>query len=390
MFSIHRLAILALLVGCGGELIAAEQPPDAARIDALIQTIAKVGPQGSGSAAARVARDELARHGLDILPQLFIAMDTRNVVAMNWYRTVYEEVVIREQASTSSSWPSKFLETYLNDAKRAGRARRLALSLIEKLDPTFRTGWLPTQLGDPEFGFEAVELTLAAGAAAQKAKNLEQAKAEFQKAFVHARDARQVSQAATKLRSLGEKPNVVAHLGLVVDWRKIAMFDAPDRSGFAQVFEPETKLDAMTAGHNPFASAEWIDAKCVDAMGQLDLNDAFGVSQEKVGYVVAEIDVPQGRAAEVRCGADDNCSVWINGQKVFAREQWLNGLRFDRFVAPVTLAAGRNVLLVKVCQGPHHRDPEVPNNWSLQLRLCDAGGKGIEFTPVAAPQAESK
>jgi hypothetical protein len=80
--------------------------------------------------------------------------------------------------------------------------------------------------------------------------------------------------------------------------------------------------------------------------------------------------------------ADDNCSVWLNGRKVFAREQWLNGTRFDRFITPVTLIAGRNTLLVKVCQGPQHKDPEVSNNWSLQLRLCDEHGKGIDFKLV--------
>jgi predicted acyl esterase len=365
--------------------VVAESKPGAARVDELLNTIAQVGPQGTGSTAARIARDELARNGLEILPQLFLAMDTRNVVALNWYRTVYEEIVIREQASSSAAWPTAFLETYLNDRNRSGRARRLALSLIEKLDPNFLARWLPSQHGDPEFGFEAAELALAAGTAAQKAKDVELAKAEFHKAFVHARDSKQVSQAAAKLKSLGESPDVLRRLGLVVNWRKVATFDAPDRTGFAVVYEPEKQLTAMQTRQNPFTAAEWIEAKCVDGLGQLDLNDAFGVSQEKVGYVVAEIDVPREQAAEVRCGADDNCTVWLNGVKVFGREQWLNGTRFDRFIAPINLAAGRNVLLVKVCQGPHHRDPEVPNNWSLQLRLCDAGGQGIDFTPITAP-----
>ena len=70
------------------------------------------------------------------------------------------------------------------------------------------------------------------------------------------------------------------------------------------------------------------------------------------------------------------------GEKVFGRDQWLNGTRFDRFVTPIRLKAGRNTLLVKVCQGPQHKDPEVPNNWTVQLRLCDVQGRGIEFKPM--------
>ncbi len=378
------LAICCVAWSCSSSMA------DEARVQALLKTIAEVGPQGTGSPAARAARDELAQQGLEILPQLFLAMDTRNVVAANWYRTVYEEIVVREQASVASSWPTAFLENYLNEVHRSGRARRLALSLIERLDPAFRDRWLPTRLDDPEFGFEAVEIALAAGAAAQKTKNVEQAKVEYRKAFTAARDAKQVSAAATKLKSLGEAQNVYQHLGLVVDWRKIASFDAPDRTGFATVFDPETKLDVLLAKQNPFATAEWIDPKFVDAMGQLNLNDAFGTAREKVAYVFAEFDSPRDQAAQLRCGADDNCTVWLNGVRVFGREQWLNGTRFDRFIAPVTLAAGRNTFLVKVCQGPQHRDPEVQNLWSLQLRLCDEAGRGVEFTPIAPPAAEAR
>ena len=114
----------------------------------------------------------------------------------------------------------------------------------------------------------------------------------------------------------------------------------------------------------------------------MDLNAALGATREAVGYAYSEIDVPALTQAHLRCGADDNCAVWLNGRQVFAREQWLNGTRFDRFITPVTLVAGRNSLLVKVCQGPQHKDPEVSNNWSLQLRICDEEGKGIGFTVV--------
>ena len=125
------LAICCVAWSCSSSMA------DEARVQALLKTIAEVGPQGTGSPAARAARDELAQQGLEILPQLFLAMDTRNVVAANWYRTVYEEIVVREQASVASSWPTAFLENYLNEVHRSGRARRLALSLIERLDRRF-------------------------------------------------------------------------------------------------------------------------------------------------------------------------------------------------------------------------------------------------------------
>ena len=348
-----------------------------------LKVIAKSGPMAEGSAVAKVARDELAKHGVEILPKLLVAMDTSNAVAANWYRTVYEEIVARELARDGTKWPIKFFKEYVSDAKRVGRPRRLVLGLLDKLDPTFRANWLPTRLDDSEFRYEAVGLALTAGDRALKDKDQAAAKVEFRKAFESARDNTQVTQAAAKLKSVGESADVVQHLGLVTEWWLVGPFDAPAKTGFAAVFEPEKKLD-LQAKYLGQGGAEivWKRHHETDTLGQLDLNKQLGTTREAVGYAFAEIEVPREQTAQVRCGADDNCSVWLNGEKVFGRDQWLNGTRFDRFITPIKLKAGRNTLLVKICQGPQHKDPEVPNNWSLQLRLCDEQGRGIKFNPA--------
>ncbi len=254
------------------------------------------------------------------------------------------------------------------------------LGLLDQLEPMFREKWLPTRLDDAEFRYEAVGLAVTAGDRALKDKDQAAAKAEFRKAFEAARDSTQVTQAAAKLKSLGESADAVQHLGLVTEWWLVGPFDAPQKTGFAKVFEPEGKveLQAKYRGQDG-AEIAWKRHHETDTLGQLDLNKQLGTTREAVGYAYSEIDVPREQAAQVRCGADDNCSVWLNGQKVFGRDQWLNGTRFDRFITPIQLKAGRNTLLVKACQGPQHKDPEVPNNWSLQLRLCDEQGRGIEF-----------
>jgi hypothetical protein len=345
-----------------------------------LAVIAKAGPQGEGAAAAKAARDELAKQGVEILPPLLVAMDTSNAVAANWYRTVYEEIVAHELKQDRTKWPMQFFKEYVSDSKRVGRPRRLVLGLLDKLEPEFRTSWLPTRLDDAEFRYEAVGLALAAGDRALKDKDQVAAKAEFRKAFDAARDSTQVTQAAAKLKSLGESADAIVHLGLVVDWWLVGPFDAPQKTGFAKSFEPEAKVD-LQAKYRGQGGAElvWKQHHETDALGQLDLNKQLGTTREAVGYAYSEIDVPREQAAQVRCGADDNCSVWLNGEKVFGRDQWLNGTRFDRFITPVKFKAGRNTLLVKVCQGPQHKDPEVPNNWSLQLRLCDEQGRGVQF-----------
>jgi hypothetical protein len=348
-----------------------------------IAIIARVGPQGAGSHAARQARDALAQHGIEIMPQLLTAMNTSNVVAANWYRTVYEEIVARGLEQPDTDWPVAFLKEYVSDERIAGRPRTLVLTLLDRLEPEYRAQWLPTRLDDPHFRSDSVAAVLARGEQALRDRQEDRAKVEFRRAFDHALDSAQVTQAADKLKSLGEPADVHAHLGLVTNWWLIGPFDAPEKTGFATKFEPESKFDlAATYTGQSGQKIGWIKHQTVDVLGQVDLNRALGSTREAVGYAYAEIEVASEQAIHLRCGADDNCSVWLNGRQVFAREQWLNGTRFDRFITPITLVAGRNTLLVKVCQGPQHKDPEVPNNWSLQLRLCDAQGRGVAFKTV--------
>jgi hypothetical protein len=190
------------------------------------------------------------------------------------------------------------------------------------------------------------------------------------------------------LQALGEPVDPVAHLGLVVDWWLVGPFDAPDKTGFGAQFPPEKKVD-LQAGYSGQAEQKirWQKVHVPDRLGQLDLLKPLGAVREAVAYAYCELNAPAEQTGELRAGADDNCTVWLNGEKILAREQWLNGIRMDRFVVPAKLSAGPNRLLVKICQGPQHKDPEVPNNWSLQLRLCDPQGKGLEFkNSVALPK----
>lgn len=369
-----RCSILLVVIGLASGVHADDDVAE------QLAVILRVGPNGAGSAAAKQARDQLAQRGLEILPQLLAAMDTSNVIAANWLRTVYDPLVEQGLADPQTKWPQEFLKDYVSDAQRRGRSRELALVILDKLEPKFRSEWLPTRLDDPDFRFEAVAIALSAGDKAFAEQKTDQAKVEFQKAFTHARDSGQVSQAAAKLQALGEQANVAKHLGLLLDWKLIGPFDAPKKTGFATVFPPEEKLDFnATYPGQAETDIRWMPYQTKDLLGQVNLIEALGVCREAVGYAYAEIDAAEAGPVQLRCSADDNCSVWLNGKKVFGRDQWLNGTRFDRFMTPVKLEKGRNTLLVKICQGPQHRDPEVSNNWTFQLRLCDENGLGVAF-----------
>lgn len=382
-----RTIVVALC--CWHSSICRAHGEDDREVAAAIRLISQVGPQNPGSPEVRRERDALARHGTEILPQLLQAMDTTNVVAANWYRTAYDEIVARELARPELDFPLDALRAYAADSERQGRVRRAVVALLDRLEPGFASHFVPARLDDPEFRADAVDAALAAGAKAEATGDRPEAIVQFRIAFEHARAADQVTQVAAKLTALGQKADIETHLGLVTDWWLLGPFDAPEYSGFQTVFPPETRIDLQASYRGKDgATISWVRRRSADPIGQLNLMNALAPVKEAVAYAYSELSSPRDMDAELRCGADDNCTVWLNGERVFGREQWLNGTRFDRFVVPVRLRSGKNTLLVKVCQGPQHKDPEVANLWSLQLRFCDATGIGVGLT--SALPAETK
>ena len=357
------------------------QVADADEVDDAIAVIAKVGPDAAGSAAARQVRDLLARQGPEALPRLLIALDTKNVVAANWYRTAFDTIVERELTQPMPQLPRAAFDEYVRDEKRSGRARRLGLAVLERIDPAIRGKLLPKWLDDPEFRRDAVEHAILQGDLALKEKQNEPARQAYEQAFLHARESDQVLQSVAKLKGVGQVVDPITHLGFINRWWLVGPFPAPAMTGFAAEFPPEKQVDlAAEYSGEGGQKLRWKLHQTADQLGETNIIQAIAAVKESVGYAYAEIESPAEQQVELRCSADDNLTVWLNGKKVLDREQWLNGTRLDRFISPVTLKAGINRVLVKICQGPQHVNPEVPNNWSFQLRFCDATGIAAKFT----------
>jgi hypothetical protein len=387
----HRMKCLPI-VAYGFVLLGSiSQPTLADDVDAKFAAVAKAGPQGEGSGEAQLACRELAKEGVGVLPKLLAAMDTDNIVAANWLRTVYDQIVETELAAKEPRVPVELLKEYIREPHRQGRARRLVLATLDRSAPEFRSEFIPTCLDDPEFRSDAVVDAMTRGdRARQESKNLE-AIAAYQAAFQHARESSQVTAAADKLTALGQNVSIVEQMGLVIDWYVLGPFNAPEKSGFNLTFPPEQNVDLKaTYDGKDGKSIAWKRFHTADRLGSVDLVAAIAPVSEAVGYAYAELSAPEAGPAQLRCGADDNLTVWLNGKRVFGREQWLNGIRLDRFITPVQLQQGTNRVLVKICQGPQHSNPAVGNNWTLQLRFCRPDGSSAGLTSLLPPIADEK
>ncbi|MGE3313661.1 MAG: hypothetical protein AB7O26_01010 [Planctomycetaceae bacterium] len=390
--SIAVLSIAVVAISTCDLGIAAAPSPQ--QIDAHLKTIANVGAQGAGSAEAREARRSLAADcDAGSLPKILVAMDTKNIVAANWLRSVYEDVVRRELANPAATFPTPFLREFVQDSGHEGRVRRLVLDLLNRLDPKFGPATIPTLLEDPEFRDDAVAAVMKSADAERVGGRNDAAVKLYRTAFTHARESGQVTAIADQLSALGTKADIVEHLGFVVDWHLVGPFDAPEKTGYDLKLPPETNIDlAATYPGQGGMEIRWKRFRTEDRMGSVDLAQAIAPVKEAIAYAYTELDSQKAAAVQLRCSADDNLSVWLNGEKVFGRGQWLNGTRLDRFVTPVNLRAGKNVVLVKCCQGPQHSDPSVGNAWSMQLRFCTEDGAGVALKsllpPVDASQAK--
>jgi hypothetical protein len=344
--------------------------------------------QGPAAPAARAAWDKLVARGPAVLPQLLQALDTPDTVTANWLRTAFDRVVDGALAAGGKGIDADALLAFAQDPRRQGRARRLALDVVERLRPGTRDRLVPGWLDDPEFRYEAVEFALGYGDTLHKLARPDAAgtaREIYRLAFASARDLQQAKRAAVRLRDVGVTVSVAGHLGFFMDWYVIGPFDARGMKGFKTVYPPEEKIDLAAEMPGKKGTVRWkrfhVTEPPPSAPGPhvalVNLVEALGNADDAVAYAYTAFTVPEAREVEFRGAADDNFTVWVNGTRAFGFEEYRNGVRLDRHRFRVKLRAGLNTVLVKVCQAPADAANNEPN-WEFLLRMVDDTGLGIE------------
>ena len=352
---------------------------------ALLAQIKKVGKEGQGNPEAAKAWQELTKAGPAALIETLTALDDANPAAANYLRSAVDAIAEKELAA-GGKLPADKLEAFVKDEKRNPQARRLAYELLVKVDAKTPERLLPTMLNDPsvELRRDAVAVVLKGAQAAFDKDDKEAAKAGFQKALETARDRDQIDQCAARLQTLGVKVDLPTHFGFVQKWQVIGPFDSKGGVGFKAVYPPEKGVDLAATypgkGGAVVAWKEGASAPVKDKIGQVDFNKIIGKEMGAVGYAFAAIDSAVERPIEIRASSNNAVKYYFNGKEVFFREEYHHGDRFDDMVAKVTLKAGRNEILVKVCQ--NEQKEEWAQRWDFQLRLSDAVGGAVPFKVV--------
>jgi hypothetical protein len=375
---------LFLAVPAAAPLVAAESAP--------LSTLIRVGREGAGNAEAARAWKELTRQGPEVLPFLLEAMDDAGAIPSNWLRTA-GDAITEKALARKQSLPVRKLEDFIAQRRHTGAARRLAYEWLCQADRASPGRLLPGMLDDPspELRRDAVDALMKEAAGYLQRGKRDAARTTYRRAFQAACDQDQVDALVGKLDALGVKVDRAAHLGLVQEWQIVAPFDNSREQGFDRAFPPEKGLAVgETCKGKGGANARWLRHSSRDPQGFVDLNQLLGQQHSVVAYAYAIIESPKERRIQVRAGAQNAIKVFLNGKEVLRRNEYHHGVEMDQDRGSATLRAGRNLLIVKVCQ--NEQSEAWAQTWHFQVRLCNETGEAVPFTavPAAAEGKEGK
>lgn len=376
--------VLALGLLVGGSL-----PVLKADTATAIRVIQQVSAEGKGSAEAAAAFRELSAGRGDSVPVLLEALDTANPLAANYLRNAIE-VVVDRVLEARQPLPAAAIEAFLAERRHDPRARRLAFEILVDIDDQNRDRLIPGFIDDPsvELRRDAVARLLGQAETQLKSDKKVEAKALLEQAMTAARDDDQVQLCRKQLADLGVTVDLPRHFGFVMNWKLIAPFDNTDKKGFAVAYPPEKELDYSKEypGKETGLSARWTDGATEDEYGIVDVAKLLMPWKGAVAYAATEFESSADRQVDLRLGTPNSWKVWLNGELLFAREEYHRGMSLDQYRMRGKLKAGRNTILIKLCQ--NEQTEEWAQRWQFQLRVCDATGTAVlsadrKATPAA-------
>ena len=153
-------------------------------------------------------------------------------------------------------------------------------------------------------------------------------------------------------------------------WWIIGTFDNADGIGYNKVYIPETEtqFDTTTEYDGVDEKVSWKEQTDDVFDGFVDFRGIFDRNLNwSTAYAWTTVNSPDEREAQLRFGSGVQAKLWLNGEEVFTHSEAHN-LAMDQDTIPITLKAGENSILVKVCR---------ENTYALgfYLRLTDMDGE---------------
>ena len=89
-------------------------------------------------------------------------------------------------------------------------------------------------------------------------------------------------------------------------------------------------------------------------------------------------DLAGDQTVEFRLTTPNAWKLWVNGKMLFGREEYHrtpSSLVMDLYRVPVKLKAGKNRILLKICQ--NEQDDDWAQRYEFRIRVCDETGSAV-------------
>ena len=372
----------------------------ASPVEDAIRTIRQVQIEGEGSTSAASAWKTLAGADPSELPKILAGMKGTDPIVSNWFASavdvVFQNAIEKNGDATKSLSPSLLgqLQQFVLDATQSGQGRALVYDWLCRVDPSYREQLLPKLLGDPwsdinqkavQYAIEQTEKLEKASADQENADKTEVI-AAYQKILKASRDFDEVRDITRRLAKLGQKVDLAAHLGFIVDWHIVGPFDGTGPESFDHVFPPEEQKSFAfeeTYEGKPVPDDEsktprtlrWVEHHTDNPNGTVDLNKLLCEEKEVIAYAMTYFISDRDQDVELRLITRSGTKTWVNGELVGVFEIYHVGVQFDLYHMKVHLKKGENTILMKVRQ--NEQTQSWAKDWSYRIRVCTPLGYGV-------------
>ncbi|MCP4172434.1 MAG: hypothetical protein GY758_16860, partial [Fuerstiella sp.] len=312
-----------------------------------IQALQSVGERSAGTVDARTAVQTLKQGGADNLLPVLKAFNGSSLLAKNWLRSAFEGIADAEQKA-GRTLPKGDLLAFVKDTSESPSARRMTFEWLLKRSPQLEDQLIPGMLLDPspDFRRDAVKRLIDQASATKDGAATDL----YAKAMSGAVHEDQVKTIAKALQDAGIEVNIPRHFGFLMAWKIIGPFDNKDQKGFPVVYPPEKTLDLSAEYEGQLGNVKWQPITTEDDYGVVDIGKQIENYKGSLMYATTTWQSEMDQAVEIRLGTPNAWKLWVNDELVFEREEYHRGTRLDQYKVPVSLKAGANTILVKICQ----------------------------------------
>ena len=202
--------------------------------------------------------------------------------------------------------------------------------------------------------------------------------------FLRASAQLALAQSASRRGLAAEAARQWNALGFVRRWQVIGPFDNASRFGFGKPYPPEQEIALVNAypGKDD-QTLRWHSLGLVNLDGHCAVGQALGDKEANVFYAVTAVQSPRPQAALLEFDPTGASKIGVNGVWVHADPLLRAGATgiADPFSVPVTLRAGWNTILIKLC------DDDTSAS-AFALRVTDANGTALPALPADPAQAK--